>query len=153
MTACNMVAFDPQPHEYVAAKAFDKAQSFAGLAGGADGGRDRPVRQTLQDLFDQLEALLDLADADPDPSVDVAGLEHRHLKIELIVGRVAWAFARIEGAVAGTPHIAAGAELACEFRAQNAGGGGAVLQRSGVVVEVDELRENLPDLIQEPDKL
>ena len=34
-----------------------------------------------------------------------------------------------------------GAELPRQLAAQNAGGGGAVLQRGSVVVEIDELRK------------
>src|SRR6185295_11352354 len=111
MAARDAVAFETQPHKHVAAEAFDKPQAFAGLAGGDDVSRDRPVRQVPHNLFDELEALLDLADAHPHPGVDVAGIEHRHLEFELIIWLIPRRLACIEGAAAGAPDIAAGAEL------------------------------------------
>ena len=57
-----------------------KRQSFAGAA--VERGRDRPVRQTLENLFDKRQALLDLADAHPDASVDVALRQYRNDEVE-----------------------------------------------------------------------
>src|SRR5262245_40516068 len=97
MTALDSVTFYPQPHEHVATEALDKSEALGGVAGnGSVGGRDRAVRQTLQDLFDELETLLDLADAHPDPSIDVAFVEDGYLEIELVVGRITGTLARIE---------------------------------------------------------
>ena len=101
----------------------------------------RPSRQAFEDLIDQPEALLDLADADPDPRIDVAVVAHRRLEFELVIGRVANGLARIEGAARGAADIAAGAEGARERRREIAGGDGAVLKGGGVVVDLDHARE------------
>ena len=101
-------------------------------------------RQAFEDLIDQPEALLDLADADPHPRVDVAVVAHRRLEVELVIGRVADRLARIEGAARGAADIASGAEGARERRREIAGGDGAVLERRGVVVELDHARETRP---------
>ena len=90
MTARDTVALDPQPYQHVAAETFDEPRSLDCLA--ANDRRidlDRPTGQALQNLFDEPQALLDLANAYPNPGIDIAGLEHRHLEIELIVWRVA----------------------------------------------------------------
>src|SRR5262249_27036519 len=79
----------------------------------------------------------DLPDAHPDAGVHVTGVEYGNFEIEPIVGWIAGHLARIEGAAAGTPDITAGAELPCQLAAQNSCGGGAVLQRSGIVIELD----------------
>ena len=102
-------------------------------------------RQALENLLDQRQALLDLADANPDPRIDVAGVQHRHLEGELVVGRIAGHAARVEGAARGAADITAGAELAHVVRLHDAGGHGAVLQRGGVVVELDQAREHAAD--------
>src|SRR5262249_23471509 len=85
---------------------------------------NRACRQTSQDLIDQSEALLDLANAHPDAGVDVTGLEHGNLEIEPIVGRIAGHLARIEGAAAGTPDVTAGAKLPRQLATQDAPGAG-----------------------------
>ena len=45
-------------------------------------GLDRALRQRAENLLDQRQALLDLANADPYPRIDVTGVEHRHLEGE-----------------------------------------------------------------------
>src|SRR5262249_62164335 len=47
------------------------------------------------------------------------------------------------------PDITAGAELPCQLTAQNSGSGGAVLERGGIVVKLDELRERAPNVLQQ----
>ena len=71
----------------------------------------RAFRQPVQDLVDQRQALLDLADADPDARVDVAFVEHRHLEAQAVIGRIGQRPARIEDAARGAADIAAGAVL------------------------------------------
>ena len=112
---------------------------------GFDCGLNFPGRQAPENLLDQRQALLDLADADPHPRIDVAGVEHRHLELEIAIGRVARRAARVEGAARGAPDITAGAELAHEIGLHDAGGHGAILQRGGVVVELDQAREHAAD--------
>ena len=97
-----------------------------------------PVGQPLENLIDQLQALLDLADADPHPRIDVAVVAHRHLELKLVIGRIGHCLARIEGAARGASDIAAGAEGAGKRRREIAGGDGAVLERGGVVVDLDQ---------------
>src|SRR5437667_4327482 len=127
MTAHDAVAVDPRPCQHIATEPFNKPKTFGDLAAGTiDGDPDRAIRQALQNLLDEREALLDLADTDPHARIDVAGRKHRHLEVEPVVGRVAEGLARIEGPAAGASDIAAGAELSRQLAAQNAGGGGAV---------------------------
>src|SRR6266508_6706849 len=111
------------------------------LAGRIDRSADRTCGQVPQDLIDQPEALLDLADAHPDAGVNVTGLEHGNLEREPIIGRIAGRLARIESTAAGTPDITAGAELPCQVAAKNSSGGRAVLRGGVVVVELEERRE------------
>ena len=109
------VVAEAHPDQHVAAEGLDQRQPFSRCAGFSASVR-WALGQALQDLLDQPETLLDLADADPDPRVDIAVVAHRHLEIELVVGRVADRFARIEGAARGAADIAAGAEGARERR-------------------------------------
>ena len=97
--------------------------------------------QAFENLIDEPEALLDLADADPHPRIDVAVVAHRRLEFELVIRRVADRLARIEGAPRGASDIAAGAEGAGERRGEIACGDGAVLEGRGVVVDLDHARE------------
>ena len=71
-----------------------------------------PSGSSAENLLDQSQALLDLADADPDAGVDVAFGQHRDVEVELVVGRIARrrAARRRRGREA-RPTIAAGAEL------------------------------------------
>src|ERR1700678_1269117 len=103
MATADPIAVDPHPDQHVAAETFGKAQSFA--AGLVELGSDRPFRQTLDELIDQRQALLDFADADPDAGVDVALVQHRHAKLKAIVGRISRSFARVASAAAGAPDI------------------------------------------------
>ena len=72
-------------------------------------------------------------------------LQHRDLELELVVGRIAGRAARIEGAAGGAPDVAAGGEPAHQLGRDPAGRDRAVLQRGGVVVELDQLREAAAD--------
>ena len=60
-------------------------------------------RQVLQDLLDQAEALLDLANAQPHPGVDVTLGQDRDFELQLVVGRIAGGAAGIERAPAARP--------------------------------------------------
>ncbi len=102
----------------------------------------------LQDLINQPEALLHLANTHPYPSVDITRLEHGNVEIETMIGRIADCLAGVESAAAGTPDIPAGPELPRQLAAQNPGAGGAVLQRGGIVVKLDELREQPANFVQ-----
>jgi len=117
VTARDAAAFESHPDQYIAAERFRHPKPFAHRVTRIDRDPNRACGQTSQDLIDQGEALLDLANAHPDAGVDVTGLEHRNLEIEPIVGRIAGHLARIEGAAAGTPDITAGAELPCQLAA------------------------------------
>ena len=62
--------------ENVAAKTLDQRQTLARLAGAGDRRPRFAGGQAVEYLVDQAEALLDLADPDPHPRVDVALAEH-----------------------------------------------------------------------------
>src|SRR6185312_16561725 len=87
------------------------------------------IRQAIENLLDQRQTLLDLADADPHARIDVAGFEHRYLERQHVVGRIARRAPDIDGAARGAADIAAGAKLERIVRLDDAGGDGAVLQR------------------------
>src|SRR6185312_6681708 len=74
------IAIEAQPRQDVAAKSFRERHAFAGLAGELDVGVDIALRQPVENLIDQRQTLLDLADADPHARIDVAGFEHRYLE-------------------------------------------------------------------------
>ena len=68
------------------------------------------------------------------------------VKVKPIVRRVAGHFARIDIASARASDIAGRAELPRQLGAQDACRGGAVLQRRGIVVKLDQARKPLLDL-------
>ncbi len=109
---------------------------------------DRAVRQPFENLLDKRKALLDLADADPHARIDIARGQHRHGERKPIVRRVAGRLACIDIAPAGATDIASRAELPGQIGAQDAGRGGAVLQRCGIVIKLDQARKPLLDLPQ-----
>ena len=78
------VGAGPDPDEHVAAKALDQRDPFARIARSPRvmGMPIDPDGSWLQDLIDQRQALLDLADADPDSRVHVAVFEHRHVELQ-----------------------------------------------------------------------
>ena len=107
-----------------------------------------PDGSCSQDLVDDRHALLDLADADPDAGIHVAVLEHRHFELQLIVRRIARRASRVEAPSRSPADVASRPELSRQRRRQDSGADRAVLQRSGVVVELDELgkvRANVSD--------
>ena len=71
---------EPHGGEDIAAKAFHQREPLALDAGGRRLEPDRAFRQPLENLIEQVEALLDLANADPDARIDVAVLAHRELE-------------------------------------------------------------------------
>src|SRR5579885_1739826 len=140
------VAVEPQPDQHVAAEAFDQRQTFAGLVANRQLAARRTRRQARQNLLDEVEALLRLADADPDARVDVAVAALRHDEAQMVVGRVNQVAAGVEIAARGATDIAAGAVLPRQLRPEIAGADGAILQRRGVVVEPDQRRKAPPHL-------
>ena len=104
-----------------------------------------PSGRRCQYLVDQSETLLDLANAHPDACIDIARGQHRHLEFKPIIGRIGVRLARIEGAAAGAADVTAAAELVHQFGGHHPGLDGAILQRSGVVVELDEAGKAPPD--------
>ena len=73
---------------------------------------------------------------------------HRHLEGELLIRRIGKSAARIEIAPRGPSDRPAGSELPRKVCRQDARANGALLQRCGVVVKIDEAREDPPDLGQ-----
>src|ERR1700755_1788740 len=103
---------ETQPDQHVATESLSEGEAFCSLAGGRNRNQRRALGQLAEDLVDQRQALLDFADADPDPRVDVAGGQHRHVEGKIMIGRVADRAAGIEAAPRGASDKAAGAELA-----------------------------------------
>src|SRR4029077_8457652 len=112
---------DAQPGEHVTAEALDQRQAFANLACGRQLGPDWSLGKRVQNLLDQSEALLDLANAHPNARVDVALVENRHVERQPVVRRIARRSAHIDGAARRAADIAAGAELPDKLRLENPG--------------------------------
>ena len=75
---------EPHPGQHIAAEALDEAEAFAAARRCASRRPQiGPSGRLREDLLDQLEALLDLADADPDAGIDVAVVQHRHVEVQL----------------------------------------------------------------------
>ena len=135
------------PREDVAAEAFDQGETLRRLTSrrppniGANGAS----RQTVEDLLDQRQRLGDLVDAHPHAGIHVAFLPDSHIEAQVAVRSVARLLAGVEGAARGAADVAAGAVLAGQLPRQDAGGDGAVLQRGGAVVELDQLGEAAAD--------
>src|SRR5262249_53447815 len=77
------VVVEPQPDENVAAEPFDDRHAFTAAT------RDVDARWTLRrlrhDLLDERKRLFHLANANPDPRIDVALVTQRHLERKAIV--------------------------------------------------------------------
>ena len=63
-------SIQPDPAEDVTAEAFDQRKSLAGTAG--ERCAKRTGGQMVENLIEQIEALFDLANANPDAGVDIA---------------------------------------------------------------------------------
>ena len=135
---------DAQPGKHVAAETFDQSHPLADLAGLTERAARCAVGQPFDDLLDEAEALLDLADAHPDAGVHIAIFARRHLEAELVVRRIGKHFTRVEAAARGPADISPSTERPRQLRAEITGRHRAVLQRGGVVVDLDELREAVP---------
>src|SRR6476619_587073 len=102
-----MTALDPavdrkhEPDHDVAAETFNDRQSLARLAGSGGLNANGTGGQAVEDLLHQRKALLDLANANPHPRIDIAFLAERDLEIELAIGRIGQRAAGIEGATRG----------------------------------------------------
>src|SRR6185312_12855284 len=78
----------------------------------------------------------------------------RRLELQRIVRMIGKGLARIEGAAAGAANKTARPELDRQFTRHGAGADRAVLQRGGVVVEIDQQREaGADDLDERADRL
>ena len=91
--------------------------------GGVSIARRRAAGKPVQDLVDQRQTLLDLAHPDPDPRIDVAFVQDRHLEMQDRHRADRRGPARVEGAPRGAADKAAGGELlgqrrraACRYR-------------------------------------
>src|SRR5262245_39152454 len=93
-----VVAVEAEPYHHVTTKRLGEGHAFTSPATGFDACPELATWQPLENLIDQQMALLDLADADPYPRIDVTRLEHRHFERQLGIGRVVQVAARVEGA-------------------------------------------------------
>src|SRR5512134_3785265 len=75
----------PQPHEQVSAEGFDHGQAFARFVIDCERRLYLAGRQLFEKLLDKRKALFDFSDADPNPRIDIAGVEHWHLKRQHVV--------------------------------------------------------------------
>src|SRR5579859_4531449 len=147
-----MASLDPavpqtEPDQNVTAKSFHDRQALPRLFPGSGKNPRRSLGKPLQYLIDQRKRLLDLAHPDPNACIDVALVQYWHFKVQIIIGWIGKGSPRIECAARGSPDIAAGGILSGQCGFEDAGIDGAVLQRSGVVVEFDERRKAPEDII------
>src|SRR5258708_7451739 len=125
------VSAGSHPHQHVTTKTLDQRHPFARLCGSQRPQRigDRSGWELLAKLIDQRHALLDLADTNPDASVDIPFLAHGRFELQRIVRWIARSASRVEASPRGAADIAAATVLAREPRRQNPRADGAVLQR------------------------
>src|SRR3984957_13925232 len=87
-----------QRDEDIASKSLDQRIALAFPATRGDFSARRAARQAGENLVEDFEALFDLADANPDPRVDIALREQRNLKSQFVVRRLGEAAPRHEAA-------------------------------------------------------
>ena len=92
---------DAQPCKHVPAEAFDQSETLAHLPCPSEWLKRLPSRQIVDDLLDEIEALLDLTDANPHAGVDVTVVTHRRHEIEINAGRKGERFAGEKSVPAG----------------------------------------------------
>ncbi len=109
----------------------------------------RTFGQLGENLIDQGERLLDLFDANPDAGIDIAFRAGRDFEGKVRIRRIGKSAARVEGSSGCAADETAAAILAREIGAQNSRADGAVLQRCGEIIDVDEMREALADLAEQ----
>src|SRR5260370_32138089 len=135
------VAAEPQPYQNVAAEPFDQGDAFGGLADARQWGADRTRGQALEYLPDQVQALLDLADANPHARIHISLLAHRHCEFQSVIRRIAGAAARVEGPPASPADIPSSPKPPPAPRPHPPPPTPPALHRRGVVVERDQWRE------------
>ena len=96
-----------------------------------------PAGSAVEQLAQQAEARLHFLGADPDARVDVALGQHRHVEVELVIGRIAGVAPRVLAAAAGAADIAAGAEAMDERLPRDARADRAIEQRGLLVVDAE----------------
>src|SRR5438552_9749892 len=117
-----------QPDQNVAAESLHDRHALAHFPSKWDFFAYRAFGKPAQDLLDQRQALLDFAHPDPDPRIDVALAENRHLETQAVVGRIGQRLACIERAARGAADIAAGGILLGERLPERSGIDGTILQ-------------------------
>src|SRR5258708_36350526 len=92
------VSAGPHPHEHVTTKTLDQRYPFVRFRGSRCPQRigERSGWELLPKLIDQRHALLDLANTNPDTSVDITFLAHRRFQLQRIVAWIARTPARRE---------------------------------------------------------
>src|SRR5690606_22621636 len=128
------------PREDVSTETLDQCSA---LAGGTAAfriefrGNRAPgeLRQPLEHLADDPDALADFQDADPDAVVHVTAFAHRDVEGQCVIRRIREHAARIECPAGCAADVTAGGESGCKRGIEPAGANGAVLQRRRVVVE------------------
>src|SRR5258708_8162778 len=148
VAAFDQAVAQAKPDQNVAAKSLDDRHAFPRLSKSPCIRSQRAFGKSIKNLIDQRKRLLDLAYPDPDPRVDVALIQHRHFKAQNIIWRIGKGAPRVEGAAGGAADKTAGGILSGQCGLQHAGIDGAILQRSSVVVEFDQLRKALEDVFQ-----
>src|SRR6202048_1430624 len=152
MAARYTITIEPDPDEDIAAEALDEPQTFPHSRSRMQRLQNRTFRQTLPDLLDDTHACFPPADAHPHPGIHIAAGHHRNLEFHRVVGGIAWCLAGVERTSARTPDITPATELARQCGGKNARRRGAILKRSGIVIELDQLRKDPPNAIKQGQK-
>ena len=79
---------DAHCNEHVAAEGLDQGEPLSHAARLGTIRVQLALGQPFENLIDQLQTLLDLADADPHPCIDVAVVAHRRIELKLVIGRI-----------------------------------------------------------------
>ena len=110
------IRIDAHPRKHVPAEAFNQRKTLSDLPGLIERAARLACGQPLDDLIDEAQALLDLVNAQPDAGIHITVLAQRHLKGELVIGRIGKRLARVEGAARGPADITPGAERSRKLR-------------------------------------
>src|ERR1700690_1318880 len=108
-----------QRDEDIASKSLDQRMALAFPTARGDFGARRAARQAGENLIEDFEALFDLADANPDPRVNIAPREQWNLESQFVVGRIGEGAPRVEVAPRCAADIAAAAVFDGERGAQH----------------------------------
>ena len=140
VTALDAPGADAHIREDVSAEPFHHRGALDARRGrGGRGQAHRSGRQRGERRAEPGDAALDFEDPYPHARIDVAFLAHHHFHGRRVVWGIRERHARVERASGCAPDETGRRELRCERGLHHSRAGRAVLERGGIVVELDQL--------------